>query len=148
MIHLDKLYWKPDWIEPAKDGWKPIIENLLEKNSWIMDGNYSGTMEMRMTACDTIIFLDLPRTLCVWRAFKRFALHKKGGRPDMAKGCDEKFDFEFYKWIWDYPARTKPRVEELLKRFENEKTIIRLESQTDIEDFFVNYPKTSMLECD
>lgn len=140
LIYLDKLYWKPNWVETSKDEWKRTIENLLKKDSWIMDGNYSGTLEMRAAACDTLIFLDLPRTLCVRRVLKRSLFYQKSNRPDMAAGCDEKLDIEFLKflkWIWDYPTRTKPKVEDLMKRFENEKTIFRLTSQKEIENFFV-----------
>jgi len=135
LIHLDKVFWQPNWVELPKDEWKKTVENLLKLDSWIMDGNFGGTMEMRFAAADTVIFLDLPRLLCIWRAYKRFLLYRKNNRPDMAEGCDEKFDLEFFKWIWDYPTRTKPRVEALLKRFQNEKNIIRLKSKSEVEDF-------------
>jgi adenylate kinase family enzyme len=138
LFHLDKLHWKPNWGEPTKDEWKKTVEDLLKNDSWIMDGNYSSTMEMRIAACDTVIFLDLPRILCVWRAFKRVLLYKKGNRPDMAEGCDEQFDLKFLKWIWDYPNRTKPKVEALLKKFQDTKKIIRLKSKKEVENFFVN----------
>jgi hypothetical protein len=56
----------------------------------------------------------------------------------MADGCDERLDREFLKLVWNYPTRSKPKVEALLKRFENEKTIYHLRSRKEIEDFFVN----------
>ena len=139
LFHLDKLYWKPNWVEPTKDEWKKTVEDLIKKDSWIMDGNYGGTMEMRIAACDTVIFLDLPPAICVWRAVKRYLFYKKNNRPDMAQGCAERLDLKFLKWIWDYPTRTKPRVEALLKRFQDEKKIIRLESTKEVEKFFVNF---------
>ena len=74
IIHLDKLYWKPNWTEPSKDEWKKTLEKAVSKKAWIMDGNYSGTLEMRLPACETVIFLDLPRTVCVYRVIKRVAL--------------------------------------------------------------------------
>ncbi len=135
LIHLDKVFWQPNWVETPKDDWKKTIENLLKLDSWIMDGNFGGTMEMRIVAADTVVFLDLPRLLCVWRAYKRFLQFRKNTRPDMAEGCDEKCDLKFLKWIWDYPKRTKPRVEALLKRFQNEKNIIRLKSKSEVENF-------------
>ncbi len=138
LIHLDKLYWKSNWVEPSKNDWKKTIENLLKKDSWIMDGNYGGTFAMRFAACDTVIFLDLPRAICVWRAFKRFLFYKKKTRPDMAEGCDEKFDAEFFKWIWNYLTRAKPKVELLLERFQNTKTVIRLQSKNEVEGFLQN----------
>lgn len=141
IFHLDKLYWKPNWTETSKDEWRKTIEILTKKDSWIMDGNYSGTLEMRLAACDTVVFLDLPRALCVWRVLKRAAFYNKKVRPDMAEGCDEKLDFEyikFIKWIWDYPSRSKPKVEALLKQFQDTKQIIRLKTIAEVENFFFN----------
>jgi adenylate kinase family enzyme len=138
VIHLDVLYWKPNWTESPKDEWKETVENALEGDEWIMDGNYSGTMEMRIKSCDTVIFLDFPRVLCVYRILKRVVLYRKGKRPDMAEGCNEQFDWEFTKWVWNFPTRTKPLVEAILKEVENEKTIIRLKSRKEVEDFFAN----------
>lgn len=139
LIHLDRLYWKPNWVETTdKTEWKRTVENALRDDAWILDGNYSGTLEMRLEKCDAVIFLDYPRMLCLYRILKRVALYKKGGRPDMTDGCDEHFDWEFVKIVWNYPTRSKPKVEALLKRFEREKTIFRLRSQKEIEDFFEN----------
>lgn len=148
LIHLDKLYWKPNWVEPTdKTEWRKNLAEVLNGDEWIIDGNYSSTMEMRLRASDTAILLDLPNYICTWRVFKRVMIYRKGGRPDMAEGCDEKFDWEFIKWTWNYPTRSKPRVEELLKRFENEKTIVRLKSQEEIENFLVNCSQTSMTKA-
>lgn len=138
VIHLDKVFWRPNWVETPKDEWEKTVENLLKKDSWIMDGSFSGTLEMRFAACDTVIFLDLPRTVCVRQAFTRFLFYKGNSRPDMAEGCDEKFDMKFYKWIWDFPKRTKPKVEALIKQFQDTKKIIRLTSKEEIENFLVN----------
>ena len=138
LFHLDKLHWKPNWVEPTKDDWKKTMEDLLKNDSWIMDGNYSGTMKMRIAACDTVIFLDMPRTVCVYRILKRVAQSYGKNRPDMAAGCNEQFDWTFIKWVWNYPARTKPKIEALLKSAENGKTIISLKSKKEIENFFTN----------
>ena len=138
IIHLDVLHWKPNWTEPDKEEWEKTVAEALKGDRWIMDGNFSGTMEMRMRACDTIIFVDLPRALCVYRIWKRIVTYHRETRPDMATGCDEKFDWEFTKWVWNFPKRSKPKIEALLRRFENEKFIIRLKSRKEVEDFFGN----------
>jgi adenylate kinase family enzyme len=139
VIHLDRLYWKPNWVETTdKDKWRAIVKKALEGDAWIIDGNYSGTLEMRLAKCDTVIFLDLPPALCVYRILKRVAFYRPGGRPDMADGCDEKLDWEFVKLTWTYPTRSKPKVEALLRRFEGEKNVIRLKSKREIENFLAN----------
>ena len=60
LIHLDSLYWRPGWIETSTAEWDQTIEHLLGRDTWIMDGNYGRTLERRLAACDTVIFLDLP----------------------------------------------------------------------------------------
>lgn len=135
VFHLDRLYWKPGWVEPDKDEWNEVIKKILDEEEWIIDGNYGGTMEMRLAASDTIIFLDLPRTVCVWRVFKRLFMYRKNSRPDIAEGCDERFDLEFLMWIWNYPKHSKPKVESLLKHFESEKAVFRLRSQKAVGAF-------------
>ncbi|MCY7348255.1 MAG: DNA topology modulation protein [Pyrinomonadaceae bacterium] len=146
VFHLDKLYWRAGWIEPPKDEWRQTVEGYLKKESWIMDGNFGGTMDLRLAACDTAILLDLPRSVCLYRVLKRRLKYRNTNRPDMSEGCHEKIDYEFLKWIWDYPKTKKPRVEEKLKRFENEKTIIHLKSQREVEDFFANYSQGFVLK--
>ena len=146
VVHLDKLHWRAGWIEPPKDELRKTVENNLKKESWIMDGNFGGTMDLRLAACDTAILLDLPRTVCVYRVLKRRIKYRGTNRPDMSEGCSEKIDYEFLRWIWDYPKKNKPQVEEKLKRFENEKTIIRLKSKREVEGFFANLSQTFVIK--
>lgn len=138
VIHLDKLHWKPNWTEPPKDEWRKTVESAAQKEEWIMDGNYGGTMDVRLMACDTVIFLDLPRITCIYRVFKRWLRYRNTSRPDMGEGCGEKLNLEFLQWIWSFPKNTRPTIEERLKRFEGEKTIIRLKSKRDVEKFLTS----------
>jgi adenylate kinase family enzyme len=61
VIHLDRLHWKPGWAETPKGEWAELVGQLVRGDEWIIDGNYGGTLEVRLGACDTVIFLDLPR---------------------------------------------------------------------------------------
>lgn len=135
VIHLDRLHWKPGWTKPEKDEWQETVRQALAKESWIIDGNYGGTLETRMTAADTVIFLDFPRTVCTWRALKRFAQYRGTNRPDMTEGCNEKFDLEFLSWIWNFPSRAKPKIESQLNKFQDKIKIIRLRSPIEVEKF-------------
>ena len=135
VIHLDKKYWLPGWTEPPKDVWRSRVQELVKRDRWIMDGNFGGTMEIRIAAADTVVFLDMPRTLCIWRTIKRVITYRKETRPDMADGCDEKFDLKFLKWIWDFPDRTRPRILEWLSTVEGQKPVFRLRSRNDVARF-------------
>ncbi len=71
---------------------KKSSKNLIKEEEWIIDGNYGGTMDLRLNAADTIIFLDIHRTICVYRAFKRIVQYRNKTRPDMGAGCEERLD--------------------------------------------------------
>ena len=135
VIHLDAHHWKPGWVGTPNDEWREVVEGLLRRDAWVMDGNYSGTLDARMAACDTVIFLDLPRAVCLWRVLKRLVMYRKGRRPDMAEGCDERFDPEFIRWVWGYRRRSRPKVVRLLEENEARKKIVWLRTPAEVEEF-------------
>lgn len=138
VVHLDFHHWQAGWIEPPKDVWRKRVEELVRGDSWIIDGNYSGTLDVRLEACDTVIFMDMPRTLCLWRVMKRLATYRKTKRPDMAEGCFERFDFEFIKYVWNFPNRSRKSVIEKLERFAKDKKLVHLKTRKDVESFLKN----------
>ena len=136
IMHLDALHWLPGWEKPPRDDWHRMVGELIQRDSWIMDGNYDGTLEPRLEACDTVILLDLPRTLCLYRVVKRSLLHYGRSRPDLNPECREQLpDREFISWIWEYPKRNTPRVLALLQRFGGRKQIFILKSRRGIRRF-------------
>jgi adenylate kinase family enzyme len=135
VIHLDKVYWRANWQEPPKDAWLSTVDDLLERDSWVMDGNYSGSLARRIEKCDTIVFLDLPRLICLWRILKRRLRYRHGNRPDMAEGCVERFNLEFVLWVWNYSRRSRPKVLRLIGENRMSKQIFFLKSRKDVNDF-------------
>lgn len=121
LIHLDHHYWNPGWTETPKEEWEKKIISLCEEEEWIMDGNYGGTMDYRLEAADTILFLYLPRLVCLQGALKRRILVR---RVDEIPGCPEKLDFEFFKWIWNYNKTRVPGIMKKLEDLENKKIYI------------------------
>jgi adenylate kinase family enzyme len=137
VLHLDKFYWQPDWIEPPKSEWLKTVEALLQRESWIMDGNYSGTLDIRIGMCDTVIFLDMTRGLCLWRILKRALMYRNQSRPDMAEGCPERLSLEFLIWVWNYPRRSKPKIVRLLESNPG-KNIVWIRSQSEMTSFLAH----------
>jgi adenylate kinase family enzyme len=136
--HLDRFYWQPGWTEPSKEDWLNTVTELISGDSWIIDGNYGGTLELRLKHCDTIVFLDMSRLLCLWRIVKRRLLYRKQVRPDMAEGCREKLDFEFISWIWNYSRRTRPKIVRLLEEHSSSKQVVWLRSDAEVERFLAS----------
>ena len=138
VVHLDRLHWKPGWVEPDKETWRETVREVVAGDRWIIDGNYGGDLDLRVPHADTIIYLDFPPLVCVWRVLKRRFQYRKGGRPDMAPGCDERFDREFLKfvwWVWNYRRNSRPRILDAIARHGADKELIVLSKPRQVADF-------------
>ncbi|MEK3980787.1 DNA topology modulation protein [Psychrobacillus sp. FSL K6-2836] len=135
VYHLDALFWKLNWTPTAKEEQRKVQNELVKQEEWIIDGNYNGTMDIRLNAVDTIIFVDINRVICIYRVFKRMIQYRGKSRPDMAEGVNERFDFDFLKWVWDYPKTKKPVVLEKLEKLPNDKKVIILKSPREVQLF-------------
>ena len=133
--HLDRLHWKPNWTETPKEEWQKIQADLCTEEEWIIDGNYGGTMDIRLAACDAVVFLDLSRWLCVFRALKRSMVRSGERRPDLPEGCDEQFDLDFFRWIWDYPATRRPGILQKLEAMKKDKRVFVLKTRKETDRF-------------
>ncbi|PEE29216.1 topology modulation protein [Bacillus toyonensis] len=133
--HLDALFWKANWEGVPREEQRKVQKNLIKEEEWIIDGNYGGTMDLRLNAADTIIFLDIHRTICVYRAFKRIVQYRNKTRPDMGAGCEERLDLQFFKWIWEYPNKKKPAILKRLDQLSKGKEVIILKSPNEVKRF-------------
>jgi adenylate kinase family enzyme len=135
VVHLDSLYWRAGWVETPKAEWAETVAELVRRDAWIMDGNYSGTFDLRLKACDTLIFMDMPRRVCLWRVLKRFIAYRHRTRPDMAAGCPEQLNWEFILWVWNYPKRRRPNILKWMRENAGRKQLIRLRSPAEAERY-------------
>ena len=140
LIHLDAHFWKPGWVESPRDEWAETVRRLTAGERWIMDGNYGGTMDQRLAACDTAIFLDLPRIVCATRVVRRWLRYRGRSRPDMPAGCDERASLAFLRWIWSYPATRRPAVLERLAALRPDQRVVILRSRAEVERFLASVP--------
>ena len=124
VVHLDKLFWKPGWVESTKDEIDANIMEEMSKPKWIIDGNYNRTIPERIKRCDTIIYLDFSRFTCLMGVAKRVLSTYGTVRPDMGAGCPERFDPEFLKWIWNFNRKHRENYYRLLNEAEGTETIV------------------------
>lgn len=135
VIHLDAEYWTRGWTPTPKEAWSARVTEMLERDAWIMDGNYGGTMAQRLAACDTVIFLDLPRRVYVPRVLARSWRYRGRSRPDMAPECPERLTPEFLWWLWRYRRKRRPEVLTRLAGLREDQRAIVLRSQREVEAF-------------
>lgn len=135
--HLDTYYWSANW-KPCEEGpWRELMVQLCSQRAWIIDGNYSQTLELRLQIADTIIFLDRSRLLCLWRVIKR-AYHYSGrARAEMNSGCKERLTWAFFHYIWSYPYRRRPKILLRLAQLVDSKQIYILQDDAAIRHFLL-----------
>ncbi len=124
VVHLDKLWWKPGWVESTPEEFDGKLAVELEKPQWIMDGNFNRTLPARIAKCDTIIYLDFSRFACLMGVFKRIITTYGKVRPDMGEGCPERFDLDFLKWVWTFNKEKREKYYRLLNEVEGKQTIV------------------------
>ena len=110
LIHLDRHHWRAGWVEADKTEWEPQVAALSAGERWVIDGNYAGTLAARLARADTVIWLDFPVWLCVWRVLRRAVQYRGKTRPDMADGCAERLDWEFLVYTARFPWAGRERI--------------------------------------
>ena len=124
VVHLDKLFWKPNWLETSHEEFDALLAQELAKDRWIMDGNFNRTMPERIKRCDTIIYLDFSRVACLLGVVKRVITTYGKVRPDMGEGCPERVDLDFLKWVWNFNKNKRESYYKMLNEVENIETIV------------------------
>lgn len=141
VYHLDQYFWKPHWTHPNLDEYKTIHDELCDRGEWIIDGMNLRVLEYRAQRADMIIFLDIPRYICLWRIFKRTFKYYGKETPSSAPGCPEGFNrkfIHFLKWVWDFKKRYPEKIKELLTSYVSTKEIYILRSSKDVDLFIKN----------
>lgn len=140
VVHLDVLFWRPGWVETPAPEWEERMRGLVSGESWILDGNYGGTMAIRLPAADTVIFLDLPRRVCLWGIVWRRFRYAERPRIDRADGCDESLDWDFIRYVWLWPHDGRKRVLARLAAHGGQSRIIHLRSRAEMGRFLESIP--------
>lgn len=138
VTHLDAHFWNPGWIETPREEWARRVADLARPDAWIMDGNYGGTLDLRIESADTIVFLDIPRLTCLARVVRRRLTYAGRARPSLPDGCPERLSFGFLHWIWTYPARRRPGILERLDSLRGSKRVIHLRGVRAVRRFLAD----------
>jgi adenylate kinase family enzyme len=130
--HLDMMYWNANKTTVEKSIFLERVSNVLQKDHWILDGNYSGTMEMRMAACDTVFFLDYPVDVCL------DGIRARRGKPrsDMP-WVETEEDAEFIEFVKSFQEQQRPKILERLESF-GLKNLFIFQNREQADEFLRN----------
>ena len=132
-IHLDKIYWKPYWVNISKEEFDEKHDEILKKESYILDGNYYRTISKRLEKCDLVIYLDYDSQVCIDSYIQRV---KDGSIKDfITENCVETLDEDFNNYISSY--NEKNRENNYKKIYDSNIKYIILNNR-DEKDEFIN----------
>lgn len=137
VVHLDLHFWKPGWVAPSETEWREKQCGILAGGTWIADGNYAETLDLRLQHADTVVLLDMPWWLCAGRAFRR------GFRmPDeLPEGCTYsgwrrlRDEWRLAVRIWRKRRSEPEREREIISRHGGHVAVYVLRSQRAIREF-------------
>lgn len=121
LYHLDMMYWNADRTIVEKEVFRERLLCAMNKDAWIIDGNYGSTMELRLQACDTVFFLDYSVEVCL----EGIRTRRGKVRSDMPwVEAEDEEDAEFNGFVMNYHGESRPIVMELLKKYSDKKVYI------------------------
>ena len=135
MHHLDMIWHKPDKTHISRADFDEALKRILLEDRWIIDGDYSRTMEMRMQACDTIILFDLPYEICV-QGIKEREGTKRDDMPWEAAEADDVLLNE----VKSYILEKLPRVYQLLHQYRPNREVIVFKSREEADKWLMEIP--------
>ena len=144
LYHLDNIWWNEDKTHISEEKFDDELIKIINKDKWIIDGDFSGTYEVRMDACDTIIFLNIPIEECLSNIEKRI-----GKKREDLPWIEDEFDEEFKDWIINWEKDKYPKLEILLDKYSKLKSVYifktRMESNEYLEHIYrvINVDKSN-----
>jgi adenylate kinase family enzyme len=143
VFHLDAFFWKAGWVQASLEEFAGAQQEMIENHaSWIVEGNYSSTFEIRAEKADTIIYLELPLGVCLYRVLKRWLTNLGKKRQDLGGECTEKMDWDFFKFIVTTYSGRKKNMDKRLAAYANGRRIVKLKNQQEINYFIEEIEKT------
>lgn len=128
LYYMDMLFHKPDRTTVTREELGQRLQEILQTDSWIIDGNYQRTLPMRFEACTDVFVLDYPMEQCLEGAEARIGTK----REDMP-WIEQEFDPEFRQYILDFPKEQLPRIYELVEQYRESKNITIFRSREEAD---------------
>jgi adenylate kinase family enzyme len=70
-IELDEHWHLPGRKQRSREEFRERLKGLLAEEAWVMDGDYSNSRDLIVSAADTVIWLDYPLRICFFRVLRR-----------------------------------------------------------------------------
>jgi len=127
--HLDALRWRGDWTLLPRPEWVSLLERLVAGDEWVMDGNFEGTLDIRLRRCETILMLDAPLTVSFARTVRRRL--SRAERRDLPPELRERLNLNLLRLFARYRREVRPKLFELVAAHGTGRQVVRLRGRAD-----------------
>lgn len=134
-IYMDEHFWLKNWVQRPEDDFYNLIDNLTLNNTWVLEGATGKVIERYAPQAEIVIWLNFSNMNAIYRVLKRtIKNYGRKTRCEMADGCIERFNLDFYKWIWNYPKEKNPKIKKFFE--DNNINYIEIKNQKKLDSFF------------
>lgn len=120
---LDDLFWDNTssqyGVKMPVDKRNNMLNDILRKRDWIIEGVYYDWLDESFKEADTIVLLDIPKSVCRFRIICRFLKRKIG--VESAKQETITSLINLLKWTNKFQNRNLPQIYAKLNNY-TEKT--------------------------
>jgi adenylate kinase family enzyme len=117
-VSMDRdVFWMPGWTQRPRAEALEIVEQAVAKPRWIMDGTSPGTLPLRLSRTDLVVWMRPPRHVSLYGVISRWLRLRGKTRPEMAESCPERLTFEFLSYIWNFEKTESPEIEQKLENY-------------------------------
>ena len=140
VVSLDALFWKPGWQPSDSAEFEARLAEAIRLPRWIMDGDYIWWAgDIRRSVADAVIWFDLPRRTCVAGIMNRIATSYGRVRPEMAEGCPERINVEFFRYVWTYRREQRPKLQQYLGGLRADQPLICFTDRAQANRYLTNF---------
>ncbi len=87
-LELDSVFHQPGWEPLPTEQFRALVAGFVAADQWVIDGNYSKVQDLIWQRADTVVWIDLPRRLVMWRLIWR-TLRRAALRAELWNGNRE-----------------------------------------------------------
>lgn len=132
-ICMDRaFFWLPGWVMRDRAEQRALIAKAIEADRWVMDGTNQSSFDIRLARTQVMIWVRMPRWLCLWGVFSRWLKHAGRTRPEMTPGCPEKIDREFLRYVWNFDRTYVPVITARIEEHAPRMPVLMLKSRREM----------------
>jgi adenylate kinase family enzyme len=147
VVSLDALYWKPGWQPSDAAEFEARVAEVIRRPRWIVDGDYTWWAgDIRRGVADGVIWFDLPRRTCMVGIMSRIATSYGRVRPEMAEGCPERLNVEFFRYVWTYRQVQRPKLLQYLEGLRADQALICFTNRAQADRYLANFGRQECAE--